>query len=227
MRQPCGSRRSGWMSPPCRSTIHCAMARPRPAPPSLDDARRVGAVEALEDAGLRRPRGCRGPRRAPRWRRRRRCGGRAPRRRRRGGEWRTAFSSRFATTWCTRSGSPSAVRSGGVDRHRHRRSPGACSCCSRTACASSGSTRNAVRSSGTVPDSSRERSSSCFTSRPSRSTWASIVRNVSGSGSVDAVDEVLEHRLQRGDRRAQLVGRRWRRGRGARGRSRPARRPSG
>ena len=36
MRQPCGSRRSGWMSPPCRSTIHCAIARPSPAPPSLD-----------------------------------------------------------------------------------------------------------------------------------------------------------------------------------------------
>ena len=35
MRQPCGSRRSGWMSPPWRSTIHCAIARPRPAPPSL------------------------------------------------------------------------------------------------------------------------------------------------------------------------------------------------
>ena len=39
------------------------------------------------------------------------------------------------------------------------------------------------RSSGTAPDSSRERSRSCVTSRPSRSTWASIVRSVSGSGS--------------------------------------------
>ena len=34
MRQPCGSRRSGWISPPWRSTIHRAIARPRPAPPS-------------------------------------------------------------------------------------------------------------------------------------------------------------------------------------------------
>ncbi len=73
---------------------------------------------------------------------------------------------------------------GGVDRHRRSRSSGACSCCSRTACSSSGSTANAVRSSGTAPDSRRERSRSCLTSRPSRSTWASIVRNVSGSGSV-------------------------------------------
>src|SRR2546421_8482163 len=42
MRQPWGSRRSGRMSPPCRSTIHCAIARPSPAPPSLA-ARAVSA----------------------------------------------------------------------------------------------------------------------------------------------------------------------------------------
>ena len=52
MRQPWGSRGSGWISPPCRSTIQRAIARPRPAPPSLDGPRRVGAVEAFEDAGL-------------------------------------------------------------------------------------------------------------------------------------------------------------------------------
>ena len=56
------------------------------------------------------------------------------------GVCRTAFSSRLATTWCTRSGSPSAVRSGGLDRHRHGDLRAQCSCCSRTACASSGST---------------------------------------------------------------------------------------
>ena len=61
------------------------------------------------------------------------------------------------------------------------------------------------RSSGTTPASRRDRSSSSVTSRPSRSVWARAVRSVAGSGSDDAVDDVLQHRLQRGDRRAQLV----------------------
>ncbi len=183
MRQPCGSRRSGWMSPPWRSTIHCAMARPRPAPPSRGRARGVGAVEALEDARLvglgdagafvEHLDGDAGGVAA----------GAHLDRCRRVGVWRTAFSSRLATTWCTRSGSPSAVRSG-ESTDTDTAISGACSCCSRTACSSSGSTRNSVRSSGTTPDSRRERSRSCLTRRPSRSTWASIVRNVSGSGSV-------------------------------------------
>ena len=42
MRHPCGSRGSGWISPPWRSTIHRAMARPSPAPPS-EDARAESA----------------------------------------------------------------------------------------------------------------------------------------------------------------------------------------
>ena len=72
---------------------------------------------------------------------------------------------------------------GGVDRHRHRdlgRVQLLLAHRVRRAAARPG-TR--VRSSGTAPDSSRERSRSCFTRRPSRSTWASMVRNVSGSGS--------------------------------------------
>ena len=44
-----------------------------------------------------------------------------------------------------------------------------------------------------------------MTSRPSRSVWASAVRSVAGSGVGDPVDHVLQHRLQRGDRGAQLV----------------------
>ena len=37
IRQPCGSRRSARMSPPCNSTIQRAIARPSPAPPSRDE----------------------------------------------------------------------------------------------------------------------------------------------------------------------------------------------
>ena len=194
MRQPCGSRRSGWISPPCRSTIHRAMARPRPAPPSLDargasrrgrSARRRGRFVGLGDAGafvddldgdavgraarphLDRPaaRACGAPRSRAGWRR---PGARARDRRRPRGR---------------------ASRPSPTPRSRARAAAARAPRASR-----SGSTRNSVRSSGTAPDSSRERSSSCLTRRPSRSTWASIVRKVSGSGSADAVDEVLEHR---------------------------------
>ena len=59
--------------------------------------------------------------------------------------------------------------------------------------------------SGTTPLSSRDRSSRCSTSRPSRSVCCSAVRIVSGSASRDAVHDVLQHRAQRRDRRAQLV----------------------
>ena len=64
----------------------------------------------------------------------------------------------------------------------------------------------ASRSSGTAPDSSRERSSSCSTRRPSRSTWREHPSSAVRGRLLDAVDEVLEQRLQRGDRRPQLVG---------------------
>ena len=47
---PWGSRRSARIVPPCRSTIQRAIARPRPAPPRVGAAHAVAAVEALEDA---------------------------------------------------------------------------------------------------------------------------------------------------------------------------------
>ena len=70
---------------------------------------------------------------------------------------------------------------------------------------SSGARRTRLRSSGSVPDSSRERSSSCCTSRPSRSTCGEHRAQRLGIGLAHPVDEILEHGLQRGDRRAQLV----------------------
>ena len=167
-------------------------------------ARRVGAVEAFEDPrllGLGDARAFVDALRCTPWSRVRRARtSTVPPR----GVWRTAFSSRFATTWCTRSGSPSAVRSG-VSTAIDTSIAGACSRCSRTACSRSGSTRNSVRSSGTVPDSRRERSRSCLTRRPRRSTWREHRVEGLGIGVGDAVDEVLEHGLERGDRRAQLV----------------------
>ena len=120
------------------------------------------------------------------------------------GEWRTAFSSRLATTWCTRSGSPSAARPAS-STCMSIATPGTLSSCSRTACASTGSIANAWRSSGTVPASRRERSRSCATSRPSRSTCVSIVWSVRGIGRGHTVDEVLERGLQRGERGPELV----------------------
>src|SRR5262249_7836500 len=37
MRPPWGSLASTWISPPWSSAIHRAIARPRPAPPAVDD----------------------------------------------------------------------------------------------------------------------------------------------------------------------------------------------
>ena len=141
----------------------------------------VGAVETLEDprrVGVGDAGALVGHFDADRSIRRRT---RARRRRRRLGEWRTAFSTRFATTWCRRSASASSDEVSGSTVTDERTSP-ACNRDSRTASSSIGATSKTRRSSGTPPDSSRERSSSCCTSRPSRSTWASIVRSVSGSG---------------------------------------------
>ena len=82
------------------------------------------------------------------------------------------------------------------DRRRSRRSPG----------------RRAARAAiearaGAAPrrDSSRDRSRSWSTSRPSRSVWPSITCSVSRVRLLDAVGEVLQVRTDRGDRGLQLV----------------------
>ena len=205
MRQPCGSLRVD--ADRRRRAARRSNARSRDRDPRRrrgDERAGVGAVEALEHT-RRLGSGMPGPSSSdfePRAARRRRSRARAPCRR--GGECRTAFSTRFATTWCNRSASASSSKSRGSTSISKSTSV-ACSCDSRIACSSIGPISNDARSSGSVPDSRRERSSSCCTSRPSRSTCASIVRKRLGIGVGDAVDEVLEHGLQRGDRRAQLV----------------------
>ena len=61
------------------------------------------------------------------------------------------------------------------------------------------------RWSGSSPDSSRDSSSSCSTSRPRRSDWASMTCSVSRVGLLHAVEQVLQVRAERRDRRLELV----------------------
>ncbi len=98
-----------------------------------------------------------------------------------GGLCRTALSSRFASTWASRSGSARTTRSAGTDERITTSSRA--SDASRTACSISGASSTASASIGRVPESSRDRSSNWATSRPSRSVWASAVRMVTGSGA--------------------------------------------
>ena len=123
------------------------------------------------------------------------------------GEWRTALSSRLATTWCSRSGSPIA-----------RRSPGCTLTCSHTGRAErSPSSHSRVACSSSVAHAERR--------RPQRQRAALQPRQVEQLrdepaeplglgqrgpqrgriGRLDAVDEVLQQRLQRAERRPQLV----------------------
>ena len=80
------------------------------------------------------------------------------------GECRMALSSRFATTWWTRSGSPSAT-SPGSSTVTETCTWGAWRRDSSAASSSTGSTSKARRWSGMAPDSRRDRSSSWVTSR--------------------------------------------------------------
>ena len=97
------------------------------------------------------------------------------------------------------------ARSPGCTQTFSRTAPGSDSSHSRSACSSSGRTGKRTGRSGSAPLSMRDRSSSCATSRPSRSVCASATRSVARIGRLDAVGEVLQQRLERADRRAQLV----------------------
>ena len=225
MRHPCGSRRSGWMSPPWRSTIHWAMARPRPAPPSVEAPGRVGAVEAFEDACL--------------------VGlgdagalvehldgdavGAAPR-----AHLDRAAARRVAHRVLEQVGDhlvhalgiAVGGEVGGVDRHRHR---------------DLGRVQlllaDRVREERLDPElGAVERHRARLEPGQVEELLDQAAQPLDlgehraerlGVGLGDAVDQVLEHRLQRGDGRAQLVATRWPRGRAAPGRSRPAPPPSG
>ena len=136
------------------------------------------------------------------------------------GEWRIALSSRLATTCWMRSGSPLA------SARRARRS------------ARPAPTARLGGECRSGPRAPRPRAAARRANR--RSSSGSVTRLEPGEveqlrhqppeavdlgehrlqrrrvGRLDAVDDVLQHRVQRADRRAQLVRRRWRSARGAR-----------
>ena len=204
MRHPCGSRRSGWISPPWRSTIHLAIASPSPAPPSRDERADVVPVEAFEDArdlvvGDARPLVADLDRR-----RDRRAGSHVTATVPPIGEWRTAFSTRLATTWCRRSWSASSSRSDGSTRtvivHAGR--------------AQLRLAHGLLEQHFEVERLAVERHDTGFEAReieellhqPSEPLDLGEHRAQRlGIGGLHSVDEVLEHHLQCGDRRPQLV----------------------
>ena len=124
------------------------------------------------------------------------------------GEWRTAFSSRLAITWCIRSESPTARRSPGwtsTRSHTGRAVNASPSSHSRVACSSSVRTGN-----GAGPQRQRAalqpRQVEQLLDEPAEPLGLAQRRAQRGGiGRLDAVDEVLQQRLQRADRRAQLV----------------------
>ncbi len=167
------------MDPWCRSVTHRAMARPRPVPPvwppvcsrrvpkrSKTCSRLSGATpgpssvtSSHQSASLAVPETWTVPL---------------------AGLCRAALSSRFATSWRSRAGSPCTVRSAGVVRTSYVTECGA-TAASATAPSSRSDTRIDWTSSGVTPASTRERSSRSSTRRPRRSAWSRAACNPSGS----------------------------------------------
>ena len=204
MRQPCGSLRSTRMSPPCSSTIQRAIARPRPAPPSRRRAGRVGAVEALEharrlgvgDAGAFVDHFEAARRRAPRRR------ARAPSPLRRRVPHRVLDEVRDHLVQPLGVGFEPEVARHDLDRRSARRRRAAATRGSR-ARASARRRTGAGRAAACPTRGGRGRAAAARAGRAVRPGRASCA--ASRGRAADAVDEVLEHGLQRGDRRAQLV----------------------
>ena len=208
IRQPCAVRRVDADRAAVQVDDPARDREPEPAAAVVGRARPVAAVEALEDAlGLLRrdpgPSSSTSSRAHP-FRR-----ARAQRRpRRRPGEWRIAFATRLSSTCRSRCSSASRTGAAARPRPRARRAlRGAGSPLGRDASRAGRAALTLVRSSSTAPDSSFERSSSCSHELAEPLDLAEEVLEHGRVGRLDAVDEVLELRAQRADRRPQLVGR--------------------
>ena len=170
--------------------------RPRRRPPASRTARRRGPG---------RRRGCPAPRRRPPAASRSPSSCAVTRTAPPAGLWREALSSRLATSWWSRCRV-------GRDRQRGRRDPDVVR---HLAAGDPRLGHRALqqrrgRAPGSVTAGPRRRPpgrgrAGRRPGRTSRSAWSSAVRSATGSGSADAVDEVLEHGAQRGQRRAELV----------------------
>ena len=200
-----GPRSATSIRPPCSSTTQRAIARPRPVPPSAAPA----GGEALEDPGAVLGRDARAlvgdledhATRSTRY-----------------GTHRDGPAGRAVPRGVVEQVGDHLVQPGPVARattevrvastsQRRRRPTRPASPASwRTVSSRNGPTASrARRRAARCPASTRDRSSRSVTSRPSRSVWASAAARRRGVAAGDAVDEVLQHRPQRGDRRAQLV----------------------
>ena len=164
-------------SPPCSSATHRAMARPRPVPPeeSSPEPKR-SKTRSARSAGIPGPssRTSRVHRASSSTRAVRSTSPPA-------GLWRTALSTRLATSWARRPGSARTTRPAGSTSSRTRTGRPSTDA-SATAARSSPATSTSRRRSGATPASMRERSSRSVTSSLSRSDAASAPRRASSSG---------------------------------------------
>ena len=180
-RAPCapGSGSAKPIVPSCRSVTQRAIARPSPVPPPPSVSLRV---PKRSKARSRFSGSTPGP-----WSATSSCQ-RSPMTRARmvtvppGGLCRDALSSRLATSWRRRAGSPWTARSGGLTSTSYptSRPP---TWDSATAESSSGRTSTVSRTSGALPASTRARSSRSVTRAVIRSPWSRAARRVAGSGS--------------------------------------------